>query len=65
MVNIFKMMPDAHYELMHFSFDPERKSVAGSAIFKGSHTGEAGPGGVGATGKQTNSDYSYIMKFEG
>jgi hypothetical protein len=63
MVNIFKMMPDAHYELLHYAEDADRSTVAGSAIFKGTHTGEPGPGGVNATGKSTSSHYTYIMQF--
>lgn len=44
-------MPDARYELLSFSDDKERNSVSASANFKGTHTGENGPGNIGATGK--------------
>jgi hypothetical protein len=39
MVAIYKMMPDAHYELISFSEDKEKLIVSACAVFKGTHTG--------------------------
>lgn len=64
-MGILKIMPDAKYELLHFSLDEKRHSVSASAIFRGTHTGEAGPMGIAPTLKSTSSHYTYVMVFEG
>ena len=56
-------LPDASYEMKSFSVDHERSSVTGYAVFKASHTGEGGP--VAPTGKRVETDYVYVMEFEG
>lgn len=60
---IFTPMPDAHYEIKSFAVDEERQNVCAYGVFKGTHTGEGGP--VPATGKKIQSDYVYVMEFEG
>ena len=56
-------MPDGRYEVLSFAVDEDRNNVAAYAIFRGTHTGEGGP--VPPTGKRVETDYVYIMKFEG
>lgn len=55
-------MPDAKYELTFFGIDPDRSTVAGAAIFRGTHTVDTD---MPATGKSAASDYCYVMKFDG
>ena len=56
-------VPDGRYEVLSFAVDEDRNNVAAYAIFRGTHTGEGGP--VPPTGKRVETDYVYIMKFEG
>ena len=56
-------LPDAGYELKAFSVDEDRGSVCGYAVFKGTHTGEGGP--IPPTGKVVETDYVYVMEFDG
>ncbi len=56
-------MPDGSYELRSFAVDEDRNNVAAYGVFRGTHTGEGGP--VPPTGKRVESDYVYIMEFEG
>ncbi len=56
-------MPDGHYELRSLAVDEDRNNVAAYAVFRGTHTGEGGP--VPPTAKQVETDYVYIMEFEG
>lgn len=56
-------VPDASYELRAFAVDEDRGSVCGFAVFRGTHTGEGGP--VPPTGKRIESDYVYVMEFDG
>jgi predicted ester cyclase len=56
-------IPDGSYELRSFAVDEERGSVSGYAVFKGTHTGEGGP--VPPTGNRVDSDYVYVMEFDG
>jgi predicted ester cyclase len=37
--------------------------VSAFAVFKGTHSGEGGP--VPASGKQVETDYVYVMEFDG
>jgi predicted ester cyclase len=55
-------MPDANYELRSLAVDEDRNSVAAYAVFRGTHTG-AGP--LPPTGKRTDSDYVYVLEFNG
>lgn len=60
---ILTPLPDGGYELRAFAVDPERNSVVASAVFRGTHTGPGGP--VPPTGKQVETDYVYVMQFDG
>jgi hypothetical protein len=49
---------------MSFATDAERKNVCAYGVFTGTHTGPGGP--CPSTGKTLhNSDYVYVMDFEG
>lgn len=63
MKGLFTLMPDARYTLKAFAADPDRNAVTAFATFHGTHSGEGGP--VPPTGKRTNTDYVYVMEFEG
>ncbi len=56
-------LPDGRYALKSFATDNERQSVCAYAVFTGTHTGQGGP--VPPTGKTTNTDYVYVMQFDG
>lgn len=56
-------LPDATYEIRSFAVDEDRASVSGYAVFKGTHSGEGGP--VAPSGKVVETDYVYVMEFEG
>lgn len=56
-------IPDGHYEMTFFGVDDDRQKVTGAAIFRGTHTGDAGNGPP--TGKSIEADYAYIMDFDG
>ena len=56
-------IPDGSYEIRSFAVDEERGHVSGYGVFKGHHTGEGGP--VPPTGKSVDTDYVYVMEFEG
>jgi len=56
-------IPDASYEIRSFGVDEERGHVSGYGIFRGTHTGEGGP--VPPTGKKVDTDYVYVMEFDG
>ena len=63
MKGLLTLLPDGSYDLKAFATDDERESVVAYAVFSGTHTGEGGP--VPPTGKRVNSDYVYVMKFDG
>jgi predicted ester cyclase len=63
MKGFFTPVPDGHYELRAFAWDEARNKAVAYATFLGTHTGEGGP--VPPTGKQAESDYVYVMEFEG
>jgi len=56
-------LPNASYEIRSFAVDEERGHVCGYGVFKGNHTGEGGP--IAPTGKLVETDYVYVMEFEG
>jgi predicted ester cyclase len=56
-------VPDGACELRSLAVDEERNNVTAYAVFRGTQTGEGGP--VPPTGKRVESDYVYIMQFEG
>lgn len=43
--------------------DEERNHVSAFAVFSGAHTGDGGP--VPPTGKKVETDYVYVMEFDG
>ena len=61
MKRMLVVLPDASYEVRSFATDHDRQSVCAYAVFSGTHTGEGGP--VPATGKHTDTDYVYVMRF--
>ncbi|MEM8972092.1 MAG: nuclear transport factor 2 family protein [Pseudomonadota bacterium] len=63
MKGIFGPLPNASYELKAFATDEERQSVSAFGVFKATHTDEGGP--VPATGKSVETDYVYVMEFDG
>lgn len=60
---LFGPMPDANCELRSLGVDPERGHVTAYAVFRGTHTGEGGP--VPPSGRGVESDYVYVMDFDG
>jgi len=63
MKGLLGFMPDARYELRSFAVDAERRNVSAYGIFYATHTGQGGP--CPPTGKSTQTDYVYVMEFEG
>ena len=62
MKGLLTPIPDGSYELKFFAEDKERDCVAAFAVFHGTNTGLGGPE---PTGKTAESDYVYVMQFEG
>jgi predicted ester cyclase len=60
---LFTPVPDGRYEVRFFAADEARHSVAGYAVFRGTHTAEGGP--VPPTGNRVEADYVYVMTFDG
>ena len=63
MKGLMTLMPDGSYDLKAFAIDDERATVVACAVFSATHTAEGGP--VPPTGKHVDSDYVYVMKFDG
>lgn len=63
MKGLLTPIPDGRYELKAWATDEARQTVIAYAVFSGSHTGDGGP--VPPTGKRVQSDYVYVMAFEG
>ena len=63
MKGLLTFLSDTGYEIKSFATDGERKNVCAYAVFSGTHSGEGGP--CPPTGKSTESDYVYVMKFDG
>ena len=63
MKGLMTLMPDGSYDLKAFAIDDERATVVACAVFSATHTGEGGP--IPPTGKHVDSDYVYVMKFDG
>jgi len=63
MKGLFTPMPDGDYEVRSFAVDEDRNNVIAYGVFRGTHSGEGGP--VPPAGKRVESDYVYIMEFEG
>ena len=63
MKGVLGFIPDGRYDLKSFATDEDRGSVCAYGVFSGSHTGPGGP--VPPTGKHTDTDYVYVMEFQG
>ncbi|MEE8207361.1 MAG: nuclear transport factor 2 family protein [Nitrosomonadaceae bacterium] len=63
MQGLLTFIPDGHYELKSFATDEQCQNVCAYGIFSGTHTGEGGP--CPPTGKSTQTDYVYVMEFDG
>ena len=63
MKGMLVVLPDARYEVKSFAVDSQRNNVCAYAVFSGTHKGQGGP--VPPTGKKTNTDYVYVMDFDG
>ena len=63
MKGLLAFIPDGRYELKAFGTDDERKSVCAYGVFSGTHTGQGGP--CPPTGKSVETDYVYVMYFDG
>jgi len=63
MKGMMTVLPDDHYEVKSFAADAKRNNVAAYAVFHGTHTGQGGP--VPLTGRQTRTDYVYVMRSRG
>lgn len=63
MKGLLTFVSDTGYKIKSFAADDERKNVCAYAVFSGTHTGEGGP--CPPTGKSTESDYVYVMEFDG
>lgn len=62
MKGLLTMLTDGSYEVKSFAADAGRNNVCVYGVFKGTHLA-GGP--VPPTGKTTNTDYVYIIQFEG
>jgi len=63
MKSLYAPMPDARYEVRSFAVDEGRHNVAAFGVFRATHTANGGP--LPPTGKSVESDYVYVMDFEG
>lgn len=63
MKGLLQALPDGRYEIRSFAVDEGRGNVAAYGVFRGTHTGAAGP--VPPTGKRVEADYVYVMDFDG
>lgn len=61
--NLLTPVPNGGYEVRSFAVDEDRRNVAVYSVFRGTHTGDGGP--VPPTGKQIETDYVYVMQFDG
>jgi predicted ester cyclase len=62
MKGLLKSMPDGRYDLIS-SRSIKRQNVSAYARFLATHTGKGGP--CPPIGKNTKTNYIYIMEFEG
>jgi predicted ester cyclase len=63
MKGLLLMVPDGRYEIRAFNVDERGNNATAYAVFRGTHTGEDGP--IPPTGKSVESDYVYVMDFDG
>jgi len=59
MKGLLTFIPDGRYALKSFATN----SVCAYGVFSGTHTGAGGP--CPPTGKRVNTDYVYVMEFDG
>ena len=55
-------LPDANFEIKAFAVDEERGKAIVAAVFRATHTVDAGSP---PTGKSVATDYTYVMEFDG
>lgn len=63
MRGLLTMLPDGRYTLRTFASDAEHGAVVAIATCHGTHTGQGGA--VPPTGRHTDTEYAYVMEFEG
>jgi predicted ester cyclase len=63
MKRLLEFMPDGRYDLKSFATDEKRRNVSAYAVFRATHTGPGGP--CPPTGKSVETDYVYVMQFDG
>ncbi len=63
MKSLLTFMSGARYELRSLATDDERNNVCAYGVFSATHTGDGGP--CPPTGKSMNTDYVYVMEFDG
>jgi predicted ester cyclase len=63
MQGLLGFIPDGSYAVKSFATDAERGSVCAYGVFSGHHSGPGGP--RPPTGKNVDTDYVYVMEFEG
>ncbi|HEX3863467.1 MAG TPA: nuclear transport factor 2 family protein [Stellaceae bacterium] len=63
MKGLFAFMPDARYEVKSFATDAQRGNVCAYGVFSATHSAAGGP--CPPTGKSTDTDYVYVMQFDG
>jgi predicted ester cyclase len=63
MKGLLGFVPDGRYVVKAFATDDERHSVCAYGVFSGTHSREGGP--CPPTGKSVNTDYVYVMDFDG
>ena len=63
MKGLMVTLPDGRYALKSFAVDEARHNVCAYAVFSGTHLGEGGP--CPPTGRSVDSDYVYVMDFDG
>jgi predicted ester cyclase len=59
---LLTFIPDGRYTLESFAVDTDHTTVIAYAVFHGTHSGDGGP--VPPTGKSTDTDYVYVMRFD-
>jgi len=63
MKGLLVFIPDGRYEVKAFAVDEARHNVCAYGVFSGTHTADGGP--MAPTGKATQTDYVYVMQFDG
>lgn len=63
MKTLLTFISGSRYVVKSFAVDEERRNVSAYGVFSGTHTGQGGP--MPPTGKSLETDYVYVMFFEG